>query len=60
MSSNSITLFIIRWNVRGLGDSKKCDSVKETLLNNQPDLVLLQETKLSHINIFKSKSFLPN
>jgi hypothetical protein len=32
MSSNFISLNLVSWNVRGLGDPKKCDIVKETLL----------------------------
>jgi exonuclease III len=48
----------ISWNVRGLGDSKKCDIVKEILLQNSFDIVLLQETELSDINHFKSATFL--
>jgi hypothetical protein len=32
--------------------------VKELILNNLPDLALLQETKLDNLNTFKSSSFL--
>jgi hypothetical protein len=60
MSSNSISFNFVSWNVRGLGDAKKCDIIKETLLNNPSNLVLFQETKLSAISQFKSNYFLPN
>jgi exonuclease III len=50
----------ISWNVRGLGDKNKGDIVKDALLSNPADIVLLQETKLSHIDKFKSSTFLPN
>jgi exonuclease III len=56
--SNSFSF--ISSNVRGLGDSRKCDIVKDTLLNNCFDIVLLQETKLSAISQFKSSTFLPS
>jgi hypothetical protein len=38
----------------------KYETVKDTLFNLNLNLVLLQETKLSQINIFKSQSFLPS
>jgi exonuclease III len=60
MSSNSISFNFVSWNVRGLGNAKKCDVIKETLLNNPSDLVLFQETKLSVNSQFKAISFLPN
>jgi exonuclease III len=59
MSNASSSFTLICWNVRGLGDRKKCDLVKETLLSNSEDIVLLQETKLNNIDRFKSSSFLP-
>jgi hypothetical protein len=58
MSSNFISLNLVNMNVRGSSDPKKCDIVKEMLLNHPSDLVLLQETKLSPINHFKVISFL--
>jgi exonuclease III len=48
----------VSWNVSGLGDPKKCDIVKDTLLNNSFDIVLLQEAKLLVSNHFKSVTFL--
>jgi exonuclease III len=59
MMNSSIRFTFVSCNVRGLGNPKKCDLVKELIINNLPDLVLLQETKLDNLNIFKSSSFLP-
>jgi exonuclease III len=50
----------ISWNVRGLRDKNKCDMVKDALLSNPVDIILLQETKLSHIDKFKYSTFLSN
>jgi hypothetical protein len=47
------------WNVRGLGDSDKCDHVKADLAFARPNLVGLQESKLGPISISKAASFLP-
>jgi exonuclease III len=60
MASSSSMFSFICWNVRGLGDIRKCELVKEALLHNPSDIVLLQETKLAQINQFKSKTFLPS
>jgi exonuclease III len=60
MASNHSTFSVLCWNVRGLGDPNKCDLVKDTLINNIPDLTLLQETKLSLVNRFKESTFLPS
>jgi hypothetical protein len=45
--------------VRGVGDRRKCDMVKEALHSISTYIVLLQETKLNEVNHFKSSSFLP-
>lgn len=47
------------WNVRGLGDLDKCGDVLAELLSSNPDLVFLQETKLSDISNQKLYSFIP-
>ena len=60
MNSNSLSFNVGSWNVRGLGDPLKCDLVKNLLINNNFDLILLQESKLDTCNIFKSKTFLPS
>jgi exonuclease III len=41
------------WNVRGLNDNIKCGNVLSELLSAAPDIVLLQETKLSSISPLK-------
>jgi exonuclease III len=58
MSRNLLSFNFASWNVHGLGDTKKCDIIKDTLLNHPFDIILLHETKLSSINQFKSSSFL--
>jgi exonuclease III len=45
--NRSISVF--SWNVRGLNDPIKCGDVLSELLSSKPDLVLLQETKLTTI-----------
>jgi len=53
------TFAVCCWNVRGLGDSGKCGDVLMELLSSKPDIVLLQETKLSSITPAKLSTFLP-
>lgn len=36
---------IISWNIRGLGSRKKRKVVKDFLYHENPDIILLQETK---------------
>ena len=57
--NRSISLFT--WNVRGLNDSIKCGDILSELLTAAPDVVLLQETKLSSVPPPQKKyySFLP-
>jgi hypothetical protein len=47
------------WNVRGLGDSDKCDNVHVDLLFAKPSVVGLQESKLGPVWSSKAASFLP-
>ncbi|MFS9531863.1 endonuclease/exonuclease/phosphatase family protein, partial [Klebsiella pneumoniae] len=47
------------WNVRGLGDYNKCSIVRDSILSARPNIVCLQETKLSQIDRLKPCSFLP-
>jgi exonuclease III len=47
------------WNVRGLGDQRKCEDVLTELISIKPDAIFLQETKLADITSTKAKSFLP-
>ncbi|KAJ1277808.1 hypothetical protein BS78_04G031200 [Paspalum vaginatum] len=46
-------------NVRGLGDSAKCNVVRDALNSASPSLVCIQETKLRVLDNFKAKTFLP-
>jgi exonuclease III len=50
---------VCNWNVRGLGDPVKRGDVLTELLSSNPNLVLLQETKLSDVPTHKLYSFLP-
>jgi exonuclease III len=56
--NRSISVF--SWNVRGLHDPIKCGDVLSELLSSVPDIVLLQETKLSDIPLPKRHSFPPH
>jgi hypothetical protein len=55
--NRSISVFSL--NVRGLNDPIKCGDVLSELLSPIPDIVLLQETKLSDIPPLKRHTFLP-
>lgn len=57
MNHKSFTLF--SWNVRGLGQSGRCEDVLSDLISTRPNFAALQETKLSHISVGKRNSFLP-
>jgi exonuclease III len=46
------------WNVRGLNDRTKRDSVKTLVLDIKPSIVCLQETKLCSISDFDILSIL--
>lgn len=46
------------WNVRGLNDRAKRDSVKSLVFDIKPSIVCLQETKLCSISDFVIISFL--
>ncbi|PNT71466.1 hypothetical protein BRADI_2g27916v3, partial [Brachypodium distachyon] len=56
---SSVSFTFCSWNVRGLGDNKKCANVLSELLSLNPSAVLIQESKLSDITPFKAYSFLP-
>lgn len=47
---------VLSWNVRGINSEKKWNSVRDRISENNCDVVCLQETKRSHIDI----SFLHN
>ena len=53
------TISFVSWNVRGLGQSSRCDDVLAELLSVRPSIVALQETKLPTVSNQKRNSFLP-
>lgn len=53
------SLSILSWNVRGLGDSEKCVTVRDAIQAATPTVVCLQESKLQDISLFKVRTFLP-
>ncbi|CAO1939972.1 unnamed protein product [Urochloa humidicola] len=59
MNTSTISYALLSWNVRGLGDSDKCTTVRNSLSAARLDIVCLQETKLSSTSDAKSCSFLP-
>ncbi|KAG8492297.1 hypothetical protein CXB51_009814 [Gossypium anomalum] len=40
---------LVCWNVRGMGSSIKCGSVKKLVVNSKIDLIILLETKLEKV-----------
>jgi exonuclease III len=59
MNSNNRCFHIVLWNVRGLGDSDKCNIVRNVFIDAKPSIICIQESKLAAIDLFKAKSFLP-
>ncbi|CAN6209153.1 unnamed protein product [Urochloa humidicola] len=59
MNSNTVNYSLLTWNVRGLGDSDKCKSVRDVLLAAKLDIACLQETKLVGTDSSKARAFLP-
>lgn len=57
--SNCKRWYVLSWNVRGLGDSDKCTTVRESLCSSLPSFVCLQETKLCDLSPQKALGFLP-
>lgn len=47
MDSSSVLV----WNVRGLDDRGHCDTVRKVVNSCKPNLICLQETKMSLIDI---------
>jgi exonuclease III len=50
---------LLSWNVRGLGDDSKNETICKAIDEAKVDIVCLQETKLVQITIFKARKFLP-
>jgi exonuclease III len=44
------------WNVRGLNDHDRCETINETISDTSCHIVCLQETKLDHIDSFIAAS----
>ena len=40
---------VISWNYRGLGGSSKVEAIKEIIKAERPDILLIQETKMSYV-----------
>jgi len=59
MNSNTRQFLVMSWNVRGLGDSDKCNLVRNVLVDAKPSVICIQETKLATLDLFKAKTFLP-
>ena len=59
MNANTVPLLIVSWNVRGLGDSDKCKTIRDTLVSARLDVACIQEMKLSRTDPTKAHSFLP-
>lgn len=57
--NNSVFMKILSWNVRGLGRVDRRSSVKELLRLKRVDMVLLQETKRSSIDVSVVRSLWP-
>jgi hypothetical protein len=58
-SMNNLVFLVASWNVRGLGDDDKCDTVSADLSVARPNLVALQESKLGPIAPTKVAHFFP-
>ncbi|CAN6270194.1 unnamed protein product [Urochloa humidicola] len=59
MNRNRLCFTFMSWNVRGLGQSNKCDLVRDTISITHPHVICLQETKLSSLSCLQARSFLP-
>jgi exonuclease III len=53
------SFLIDSWNIRGLGDDHKCSLAYADILVARPQIIALQETKLSSISPAKAASFSP-
>jgi len=49
---------ILIWNVRGLNDKARRDNLRKVVDESRPEVICLQETKLSHISARDVSSFL--
>lgn len=60
MNESFKKIFVMSWNVRGLGDPDKCTIVHDAISDASPTIVCLQETKLHDMPHTKTHSFLPS
>lgn len=51
---------ILNWNVRGLGDYKKCAVIKDLAIESHPDIICFLETKWSDCTIFNLRQVCPS
>jgi exonuclease III len=49
---------VLIWNVHGLNQKARHDSVRKVVETSQPAIVCLQETKLSHITMLDVRTIL--
>ncbi|KAL7175974.1 hypothetical protein ACSBR2_029531 [Camellia fascicularis] len=50
---------MLSWNIRGLGRSEKRSRIKSVVKHRQIDIILIQETKRSNIQVRDAKSVWP-
>lgn len=56
---NFMNLGILSWNVRDLGDVKKCNQIKEIISSSNSTIICLQETKWDMGDLFKLRTICP-
>jgi len=59
MTSEVRIFNLLCWNVRGLGDRDKCNSIRDHVANCHTSIACFQETKLATTSFLKAKTFLP-
>ena len=42
---------VVSWNCRGLGGENKVEAIKNIIKYERPDIMLLQETKMSDVEV---------
>jgi exonuclease III len=47
-------MIVLSWNCRGLGSKSKEDAMKDLVRSSQPDLLLIQETKMEENSFLQS------
>lgn len=59
MASRVQKMSFLFWNMQGLGDTDKCDLVRNSISAAAPAVACLQESKLAALEDHKARSFLP-